>query len=254
MAFLKGSLAGPGYVILNAIRVMNIIVLLTISAASVVMIVKIDITNSFFFFDAATHVITAGISTFLILSELPIFRGYFDGNWPLLGHDSGFVILALAMVILGVSVLSNLNRPAMSKEDLGLAFWRIIISSGILAMVFGVLNLVASFIFSDRANGVSARHVRSYGAVAPQKVTRDNGHKPFRLSLKDALPTYHSASMSSRTMSVRNGPNGPRLPVKISGPLDPPPRPGTPSSKYSNDPEIAVPDLAHHPAMYSSHA
>lgn len=63
MAFLKGSLAGPGYVILNAIRVMNIVVLLSIIAASAVMIVRIDIVNSFFFFDAATHVITAGISS-----------------------------------------------------------------------------------------------------------------------------------------------------------------------------------------------
>lgn len=53
---------------------------------------------------------------------------------------------------------------------------------------------------------------------------------------------------------MRNGPNGPRLPVKFSGPIDPTLRPGTPSSKYSNDPEIAVPDLAHHPAMYSGHA
>jgi len=63
MAFLEGSLAGPGYVILNAIRVMNIVVLLSIIAASAVMIVRIDIVNSFFFFDAATHVITAGISS-----------------------------------------------------------------------------------------------------------------------------------------------------------------------------------------------
>lgn len=47
------------------------------------------------------------------------------------------------MIILGVSVLGNLNRPAMGQEDLGLAFWRIVISSGILAMVFGVLNVLA---------------------------------------------------------------------------------------------------------------
>lgn len=62
MASLKESLAGPGYVILNAIRVLNIISLLDIIAASVVLIVKIHIENSFFFFDAVTHVMTAVVS------------------------------------------------------------------------------------------------------------------------------------------------------------------------------------------------
>jgi len=80
---------------------------------------------------------------FLIISELPIFRGYFDHNWPLLGQESGFVTLALAMVILGVTVLGDLNTPAASQEALSLPFWRIVVSSGILAMVLGVLNFVA---------------------------------------------------------------------------------------------------------------
>lgn len=63
MASLNESMAGPGYVILNAIRVLNIIVLLDIIAASVVMLVKIHVENSFFFFAAVTHVATAGISS-----------------------------------------------------------------------------------------------------------------------------------------------------------------------------------------------
>ncbi|KAL2223463.1 hypothetical protein M432DRAFT_58010 [Thermoascus aurantiacus ATCC 26904] len=252
MAFLEGSLAGPGYVILNAIRVMNIVVLLSIIAASAVMIVRIDIVNSFFFFDAATHVITAGISIFLIISELPIFRRYFDHNWPLLGQESGFVTLALAMVILGVTVLGDLNTPAASQEALSLPFWRIVVSSGILAMVLGVLNFVASFIFRDRANSLSARHVRSYGAVAPQKVTRSSSQKSFRLSLnrENTFSSYRTASMSSRTMSMRPGA---RFPVKISSPTNPTPWQDTASSKYSSDPEIAAPDLAHHPAMRQAH-
>lgn len=40
MALLSKSLAGPGYIILNIVRVMNIIGLLAVATASVVMLVK----------------------------------------------------------------------------------------------------------------------------------------------------------------------------------------------------------------------
>ena len=56
-------MAGPGYVILNTIRVLNIIALLDIIAASVVMVIKIKMVNAFFFFEAATHVVMALVSS-----------------------------------------------------------------------------------------------------------------------------------------------------------------------------------------------
>ena len=59
MALSQKSLAGPGYVILNAIRVMNIIGLLAIITGSVAMLVKTSVGTKFFFFDAVTHVLTA---------------------------------------------------------------------------------------------------------------------------------------------------------------------------------------------------
>lgn len=68
MASLKESLAGPGYVILNAVRVMNIIVFLDIIAAHVVMLVKINLLTSFFFFEAVAHAIAIGVSS----KELPL--------------------------------------------------------------------------------------------------------------------------------------------------------------------------------------
>lgn len=48
--------------------------------------------------------------------------------------------LSATMIILGVSVLGDLNRKATSQESLGLAFWRIVASAGILAMVMGLIN------------------------------------------------------------------------------------------------------------------
>ena len=63
MASLKERPAGPGYVILNGIRVINIVSFLDIIAASAVMLVKISLLNSFFFFEAVTHAVTAGVSS-----------------------------------------------------------------------------------------------------------------------------------------------------------------------------------------------
>lgn len=47
------------------------------------------------------------------------------------------------MMILGVSTLGNLNTKAMTQEAIGMTFWQIIISAGILAMVVSVLNVVS---------------------------------------------------------------------------------------------------------------
>jgi hypothetical protein len=63
MGLLDRSLAGPGYVVLNVIRVINIIVFLEIIAASVVMLVKISLISNFFFFEAVSHCVIIGISS-----------------------------------------------------------------------------------------------------------------------------------------------------------------------------------------------
>lgn len=47
------------------------------------------------------------------------------------------------MLMLGVGVLGDLNTKATSQESLGLAFWRIVLSAGILAMVMSVVNLAS---------------------------------------------------------------------------------------------------------------
>ena len=63
MTLSSNSLAVPGYIILNCIRVMNIIWFLAVIAASVVMLVKTSVSSKFFFFDAVTHVLTAVTSS-----------------------------------------------------------------------------------------------------------------------------------------------------------------------------------------------
>lgn len=160
MTLSTKSLAGPGYIILNGIRVMNIIGLLAVTTASVVMLVKTSMESEFFFFDAVSHVLTAitgskqilqmamqcrssHVVVFLLTSELSLFRSYFARNWPLLSPVHGFVTLALAMIVLGINMLGNLNKQATSQKSLGMAFWRIVIASGIIIFILGFVNLVA---------------------------------------------------------------------------------------------------------------
>ncbi|KAL1957142.1 hypothetical protein VTO42DRAFT_6285 [Malbranchea cinnamomea] len=243
MAFFK-SLAGPGYVILNVIRVMNIIALLAVATACAVMLVKTPMTSNFFIFDAATHVVLSCISFFLIVSELNIFRGYFSRYWPLFAQDSGLVTLGMTMLVLGVATLGDLNNKALSEEALGGSFWRIVLAGGIVTLIFGVMNIILSFIFRDTQLGVTARHIRAHGAVAAnQAMTRKCSQKSFRLGRKDSLPSYRTSSSGSVSMR-----SGQRFPVKISSPLS---EHSERFSKCPSSPKLAVPSLAHHPAMYS---
>jgi hypothetical protein len=57
MLFFGKSLLGAGYVVLNVMRVINVIALLSAIAASSVMLVKTFIVSKFYFFDASEHVI-----------------------------------------------------------------------------------------------------------------------------------------------------------------------------------------------------
>lgn len=62
MTIFGKSLAGAGYVVLNVIRVMNIISLLSVIAASIIMLVRMFNTESFFFFEACANLVRASIS------------------------------------------------------------------------------------------------------------------------------------------------------------------------------------------------
>lgn len=184
-------------------------------------------------------------------------------------------MLGITMILLGNAILGNLNKEATSQESLGLAFWRIVIASGIVVIVMGFVNIFAvslpvciviipadwllqSYIFRDTKIGLNARQVRSHGAVAEQKVvggnsTRSSGksfRKSFHLGRKHALPSYYSTSVYSRSNSTRSEkPGSPLRGLQISNPTY---TNNEQFSKHSNSPEVATPDLAHHPAMYSN--
>ncbi|KAJ9613081.1 hypothetical protein H2200_003022 [Cladophialophora chaetospira] len=267
MRFFPKKLAGAGYVVLNVIRVMNIIALLAVIAASSVMLVKTFIVSKFFFFDACEHIIRVVMSSFLILTELSLFKSYISKNWPLFSLRSSFVMLGIAMIFLGNSILGNLNKEATSQKSIGLSFWRLVIASGIIVFVMGFINLFASFIFRDTKAHLTARQVRSHGAVASHKAdveaftpklpSRKSHYRSFFLgSKRDTLPSY---SRKNNDMVET-----PKMHLAISSPFPQTEQsPGGSSSKYSQSPksdryamspELSRPDLAHHPAITHGHA
>jgi len=238
MALSQKSMAGPGYIILNIIRALNIIGFLLVIAASVVMLIKTSTKSAFFFFDAVTHVVTALTSTFLIISELCIFPAYFARNWPLLSPEHGFVMLSTIMIIIGLDTLGNLNKESDSQANLGLQFWRIVIGSGILMFILGFVNLLASYIFRDVRSGITARMVRTHGAVADQASVHTapamvkTPYTPVKtpVATKNALGIFTSKSDANDTLpSYRTSwPSPPHNDTRNQGL-----RPASPSSRYS---------------------
>ncbi|MCJ1448889.1 MAG: hypothetical protein MMC23_009408 [Stictis urceolatum] len=259
MAIFKRDLAGPGYVVLNAIRVLNIISLTSAATASVVMLVKTFIKSKFFFFDALSHVITFFFAVFLILSETGLFRNYFARNFPLLSLGHGFVFLGSMMCVIGVHILGNLNKEATSQKNLGMSFWQIVISSGILVCIIGVFNIIASYVFRKKSLNVTARMVRAYGAVASQKAadivavpppSSHAGSSTYSPSVHSntarsygpdaGLPSYHGPEMQ------RSDTTNSRLGLSISRPVNHDPEQ---FAKFQESEEIRKPDPAAHPAF-----
>ena len=100
------------------------------------------------------------------------------------------------MIILGVSILGNLNKEATSADSLGEAFWRIVIASGILACIIGLVNIFASYMFRHKSLGITARQVRIHGNLASQKVYIPPSASAGSSNYSPAL----SAKPSTRTM------------------------------------------------------
>ncbi|CAG8976512.1 hypothetical protein HYALB_00006009 [Hymenoscyphus albidus] len=250
------KMAGAGYITLNIIRVFNIISLLLVAIASWVMLVMTVKTSKFFLFDGASHFVTSAVACFLVVSECNLFQRYFRKNWPNLSPEAGFVPLGLAMVVLGFNTLGNLNKPATSVENLGLALWRIVIAAGILTTTFGVANIIATFIFSSIREGITGRQVRDHGATTYPKssssgstYTRSSGS--VRKPENTVLPTYSRPTSPEERRRSKFGFNLPFRNSTIGKPMQ------TTNERVSNwddrsspvAPEVQRPPTSLHPAL-----
>lgn len=150
------------------------------------------------------------------MSELSILKTYFETYWPLLSESCGFISLGLSMFILGFNVLGNLNKAATSIDSLGLPLWRVVISGGILGAVFGLFNVIADFCFKQSAAGITARQVRSRGAVASKEILpKDTGSvrtASTRRPESFQLPSYHQQTEERRQSRFNF-----KFPIRTSG-------------------------------------
>ncbi|KAF6821282.1 hypothetical protein CMUS01_03218 [Colletotrichum musicola] len=210
----NSRLRGSGHMILNVFRAFNIVGLLAICASTWVMIVMSILKGKFAFFDSASHFFTFSIAVFLIISELNIFRSYFERNWPVLSSDHGLSWLGIAMIVMGCQVLANTSEPAFSAETLGLPLWRLILASGILAITFGFFNVVSSIVFRDGSNGINARNIRSDGTLASGKNSFVDGYSVRSNSIREEK-TFRRLTQKFTPWSKNTNANRPN----ISGPI-----------------------------------
>ncbi|RQM04555.1 hypothetical protein DH86_00004412 [Scytalidium sp. 3C] len=205
----------------------------------------------FFFFDGVSHFSTSVIAAFLVVSELGIFQAYFAENWPLFGPESGLFCLGLSMIILGFNTLGNLNKQATSVDNLGLPLWRIVISSGILASVFGFVNIIA---------GITGRQIRANGAIAPTSFSdktnfsvSSGSTRSTRRRASTSLPTYQPPTTTAEERrKSRFGFNFPIRTSLISKPIQADPEQFQKWEDRSSPvvPEIQRPPTALHPMHY----
>lgn len=188
----------------------------------------------------------------LIITEIGLFRRYIANNWPLLSPSSGFVTLGVLMIILGVSLLGNLNKTATSRKSLGEHYWSLVIAAGILVSILGIVNIFASYMFRQKSLDITARQVRSHGSTAPEKVyvspSTSRATKPRRSfhlgrrTMSETLPSYHTPQTPQTARNISNP-----LPTGNSAQFNKFAEAGSAEVPVVNG--VQRPDLAAHPAF-----
>ncbi|KAF9772271.1 hypothetical protein IL306_010053 [Fusarium sp. DS 682] len=155
---------GLGMIVLQILRAFTIISLLAVGASYWVLIIKIDTSSGWFFFEAVSLAMASSATIFLIISELPFCKTYFTNNWPTFSDEHGLAWLGVGLIFIGANLLGQLNLPHYGPKELGLPFWRLVVAAGILALTFGVANLICTAIF--HGGNVNARKIRANGSLA----------------------------------------------------------------------------------------
>ncbi|RKF72460.1 hypothetical protein GcM1_248179 [Golovinomyces cichoracearum] len=267
------------YITLNILRVANIISLILVAVTSWTMLVMTIKAGTFFFFDGVSHLVMSLICVFLITSEISLFNRYFAKHWPALGLKSGFNFLGLSMILVGSGILRNLKEEIVKRgEDdnqvdlgsLGTVLWPLVLSSGILSLLLGVFNIIATYVFCEKAQGITGRQIRMHSNSA--STTKPESLKAFSMSsspeLQPSISNIHHYNSRKERRRSRF-----RFPLSIAKSNQPPcsqdeeQNISYPSSSQSPNmekiersldraspvvPELLCPPSAHHPAYNST--
>ena len=166
----NSKVRGSGHLILNGLRACTLIGLAAVMVSSWAMIVIAGLNGDFSFFDTVGHLFVFIFAVFLTITELSLFQRYFRDNWPVFSFSHSLAWLGVFMIMLGCQVLGNFDKDKYSQKNLTPPIWRLVLASGILSIAFGFFNIIASIIFRDGSQGITARHIRKDGSLA----TADN--------------------------------------------------------------------------------
>ncbi|KAI4860805.1 hypothetical protein F4820DRAFT_93625 [Hypoxylon rubiginosum] len=163
----RSGFQGGAFIILQVIRCCNVAVLAAVMAVSVIMMIFAKMPNGFQFFNDVSLAFVILVAGLLLWTEIPVKTGkkFITDNWPAFGENRGFTWLGIAMILIGCHHLGALSNSTYNNKDVPFQVWQAIMGAGIIAIAFGVTNVIASWIFSNRAHGVSAREIRRDGAT-----------------------------------------------------------------------------------------
>ncbi|CUS14646.1 unnamed protein product [Tuber aestivum] len=193
-----------GFYILNIIRCCSVISLLLAIIAASISLVKSFVVTKFYFFDAINNVFLSIFCGLLVMSEISVFQSYFDKRWPLLGSKSSLITIGIAQVVVGFFLLGNLNETAASKQNLGYSFNTLLTSAGVIVSFIGVVNFIASYVYSNSLTHTTARMVRSRSHMKAREL--DCQHKPYQSSFTPTNNSNGSAPIAApaRSYSARS--------------------------------------------------
>ncbi|ORY64086.1 uncharacterized protein BCR38DRAFT_485223 [Pseudomassariella vexata] len=237
----SGRLQGLGYIILNIIRVINVLILSIIGAASVVLMVVAKLPNGFTFFNDIALFFVVGVCVVLVLAETEFERihRFLDQTFPVIGPNRGLTWLGLAMIIMGSHTLGQLSDSRNIPQKMGLPFWRLCIAAGILAIVFGFLNIITSWLYSNKGSGLCAREVRRGGATVENVNWKDHSSQRSNSVRKEKSKSkFFGVFGGGRDKDTKK--------PQISGPIN--------TSAYDHDLEAGCSDdeSAYHPEVKTS--
>ncbi|ODA83775.1 hypothetical protein RJ55_02291 [Drechmeria coniospora] len=182
-----GSLWGVGMVLLQILRAFTVITLAASAASCWVLVLKVDKSRNYFVFECASHFFMSILCVVLVLAEFPLVEAvsrHLRRTWPVLSDLHGLGWLGGVMVVIGCTLLGSLNRPAHDAENLGSHFSKLVVASSILAITFGLLNIICSLVWRDGKEGINSRHIRANGSLAESR----------RQSLPDYASNHRTAS------------------------------------------------------------
>ncbi|ATY64398.1 hypothetical protein A9K55_004182 [Cordyceps militaris] len=180
-----GSLHGAGYFVLQGLRVGTVITLVASFAGCWVLIIQVDKYKSFFVFQCLSLFFTSIGCLFLIIAEFPVIkfvRNFYRESWPVLSDSHGLGWMGGIIIIIGCHILGSLNQQGYDTDAFAGHFSKLVLSSGILCIIFGTFNIICALVWRDAKQGITSRDVRSRGSLAADGAT---------------LPSYSASAASS---------------------------------------------------------